>query len=134
MSAKRDQKDEIEVEAEVEVDEEEGDEDVEIDDPEEAEAELAAQSEDEDEDDDASLDQLLSQRAAGRRGSDDSDDDDDDIMALASEKEPRGTAEVPPSRVIPVKDREEFVCQNCYLVKARSQLADSDRMFCRDCA
>ena len=115
-----------------EIDEEE-DEDLEVDDPEEAEAELAAGSEDEDEDDDASLDQLLSQRAAGRRGGDDSDDDDD-IMALASEKEPSGTAEVPASRVIPVKDREEFVCRNCYLVKARSQLADADRMFCRDCA
>ena len=118
-----------------EIDEEEDDdlEEVEIDDPEEAEAELAAASEDEDEDDDASLDQLLSQRAAGRRGGDDSDDDDD-IMALASEKEPTGTAEVPPSRVIPVKDREEFVCQNCYLVKARSQLANADKMLCRDCA
>lgn len=115
-----------------EIDEEE-DEDLEVDDPEEAEAELAAASEDEDEDDDASLDQLLSQRAAGRRGSDDSDDDDD-IMALASEKEPTGTAEVPLSRVTPVKDRQEFVCQKCRLVKARSQLADADRMLCRDCA
>ena len=126
MSAQRDEREEIE-------EEEEDLEEVEIDDPEEAEAELAEASEDEDDDDDASLDQLLSQRAAGRRGSDDADDDDD-IMALASEKEPRGTAEVPASRVVPVKDRQEFVCQNCRLVKARSQLADPDRMLCRDCA
>lgn len=114
-------------------DEDDDDLEVEIDDPEEAEAELAAASEDDDEDDDASLDQLLTQRAAARRGGDDADDDDD-IMALASEKEPSGTAEVPVSRIVPVKDREEFVCQRCYLVKARSQLADADRMLCRDCA
>ena len=119
--------------AEIEDEEDEDLEEVEIDDPEEAEAELAASQEDDDEEDDASLDQLLSQRAAGRRGGDDADDDDD-IMALASEKEPTGTAEIPASRVIPVKDREEFVCQKCRLVKARSQLADADRMLCRDCA
>ena len=127
MSAERDQR------AEIEEDEEDLEE-VEIDDPEEAEAELAAASEEDDEeDDDTSLDQLLSQRAAARRGSDDSEDDDD-IMALASEKEPVGTAEVPVSRVVPVKDRQEFVCQKCRLVKAKSQLSDADRMLCRDCA
>ena len=127
MAAKRDQRDEIEEEEEDDVEE------VEIDDPEEAEAELAAATDDEDEEDDTSLDQLLSQRAAARRGGDDSEDDDD-IMALASEKEPQGTVEIPLSRIVPVKDRQEFVCQRCYLVKARSQLSDSDRMLCRDCA
>jgi len=128
MAAKRDQRDEIE-------EEDEDLEEVEIDDPEEAEAELAATTDDEDEDDeDTSLDQLLSQRAAARRSGDETDEGDDDIMALASEKEPRGTVEVPLSRVAPVKDRQEFVCQRCYLVKARSQLTDADRMLCRDCA
>lgn len=127
MSAKRDEREEIEEEDE-DLDE------VEIDDPEEAEAELAAAADDDaDEDDDASLDQLLSQRAAARRGGDEAEDDDD-IMALASEKEPRGTVEVPLSRVVPVKDRQEFVCQRCYLVKARSQLTDAEKMLCRDCA
>ena len=127
MSSERDQREDIE-------DEEDDDlEEVEIDDPEEAEAELAAATDDdEDDEDEASLDQLLSQRAAARRGGDDTEDDDD-IMALASEKEPRGTADVSPARVIPIKDRQEFVCQRCYLVKARSQLADADRMLCRDC-
>lgn len=125
MPLEKEQRDEIE-------DEEDDLEEVEIDDPEEAEAELAAASEDGDEEDDASLDQLLSQRAASRRGSDDSEDDDD-IMALATEKEPRGSADVAPARVIPIKDRQEFVCQRCYLVKARSQLADADRTLCRDC-
>ncbi len=28
----------------------------------------------------------------------------------------------------------EFVCQNCYLVKASSQLKDKRRMLCSDCA
>lgn len=127
MSAKRDEREDIE-------EEDEDLEEVEIDDPEEAEAELAAAADDdEDEDDDASLDQLLSQRAAARRGGDEAEDDDD-IMALASEKEPRGTVEVPLSRVVPVKDRQEFVCQRCYLVKARSQLTDAEKMLCRDCA
>lgn len=28
----------------------------------------------------------------------------------------------------------EFVCQSCFLVKRRSQLADPVRMICRDCA
>ncbi len=27
----------------------------------------------------------------------------------------------------------EFVCQNCFLVKRTSQLADKRRKFCRDC-
>ena len=117
---------------EIEEDDDDDEVEVEIDDPEEAEAELAATNEEDDEEDDASLDQLLSQRAASRRGSDDSEDDDD-IMALASEKEPRGTVEVAPAQVIPIKDRQEFVCQRCYLVKARSQLADAERSLCRDC-
>jgi hypothetical protein len=118
-----------------EIEEDEDLEDVEIDDPEEAEAELALAAEEEDEGDDASLDELLAQRAVSRRAGDDADDDDDDddIMALASQPEPT-LAEVIPARVIPVKDRQEFVCARCHLVKARSQLMDEDRMLCRDCA
>lgn len=38
-----------------------------------------------------------------------------------------------PSRVIPIRDRQEFVCSNCHLVKKRSQLADADKALCRDC-
>ncbi|HET7482518.1 MAG TPA: DUF4193 family protein [Actinomycetota bacterium] len=112
-------------------------EELEIDDPEEAEAELAlATTDDDDEDEDASLDELLAQRATARRGGadePDDEDDDDDIMALATQPEPE-VADVAPVRVIPVKDRQEFVCARCHLVKARSQLKDPDRMLCRDCA
>jgi hypothetical protein len=78
----------------------------------------------------ASLDELLAQRAAARRGGDDADDDDD-IMALASE---RGElSESGSARVIPIKDQQEFVCNRCRLVKAKSQLADPQRGLCRDC-
>jgi hypothetical protein len=95
---------------------------------------LAMVSGDEESDDDeASLEELLAQRAAGRRAAgDDSETDEDDIMALASEREPTG-AEVIRTKVIPIKDRQEFVCKRCFLVKSRSQLADETRMLCRDC-
>jgi hypothetical protein len=116
--------------------EEEFDEDLEdIDDDEDAVAEglAMATGDDEDEDEEASLEELLAQRAAGRRAAgDDSESDEDDIMALASEREPTG-AETIRTKVIPIKDRQEFVCKRCFLVKARSQLADETRMLCRDC-
>lgn len=93
--------------------------------------EALAQAGDEEESEEASLEELLSQRAAARRGTDESDDDDD-IMALASEKEP-AVLEPLPITVIPIKDRKEFVCNRCHLVKARVQLADEERGLCRDC-
>jgi hypothetical protein len=102
------------------------------DDEEEVAAGLALAADDDEEGDDASLEELLSQRASARRGAGESDEDEDDIMALASEREPTG-AEVIRTKVIPIKDRKEFVCKRCHLVKARSQLADADRELCRDC-
>ena len=36
------------------------------------------------------------------------------------------------TKVLP-KQPDEFVCQSCFLVKHPSQLADGDRMLCRDC-
>ena len=112
---------------------EELDDDVEEveDDPDAVEADLAIAAEDEEDAEEASLEELLTQRTAGRRGADDPDDDDD-IMALATEREPKVTEPLP-SRVIPIKDRQEFVCTNCHLVKKRSQLADEARVLCRDC-
>ncbi|MEA2453356.1 MAG: hypothetical protein QOG04_2066 [Actinomycetota bacterium] len=98
---------------------------------EEEEAALAT-DEDDEESDEASLEELLAQRASARKGSDESEDEDD-IMALSSEKD-TAAATALPSKVIPIKDQEEFVCKSCYLVKARSQLADEKRMYCRDCA
>lgn len=96
------------------------------------EAEAAAPDDDDDDSDETSLDELLSQRAVSRRGKADETEDEDDIMALSSEPQ-NPTGQPLPTRVIPVKDRQEFVCSNCHLVKARSQLADADRWLCRDC-
>ncbi len=120
-----------EIEEKEELEDEEDLEEID-DDPEEVEAKLALATDDDEDSDESSLDELLSQRAASRRGTDDSEDDDD-IMALASEKEPDVIKEVIPARVIPVKDRQEFVCKRCHLVKLKAQLADEDRMLCRDC-
>ena len=115
--------DEIEKEDELEDDELEGDDDEEL---------ALAATDDEDEEDESSLEELLAQRAAARRGTDDSDDDDD-ILSLASEPETIPALEPIPARVIPLKDRQEFVCNHCHLVKARVQLADAERGLCRDC-
>jgi hypothetical protein len=101
----------------------------------EAEADDAVEvSDDEVEDELAAVappEELLAQRAA-RRTPDETDEEGDDIMALTSEKEP-ATREPLPSRVIPIRDKQEFVCSRCHLVKARSQLADESRLLCRDC-
>jgi Domain of unknown function (DUF4193) len=78
----------------------------------------------------ASLEELLAQRAAARRGTDDSDDEAD-IMAFPSES--ARLRESLRTRVAPVRDRQEFVCKRCHLVKPRVQLADQQRGLCRDC-
>jgi Domain of unknown function (DUF4193) len=106
-------------------------ENVELDDDEDDEAEPAlAVDEDEDQGED-SLDELLARRNSARRGLDVDAEDDDDVIGLRSEQDdpslPAGT------QVRPMKDRQEFVCARCHLVKAKSQLADPQRGLCRDC-
>lgn len=119
-------------------DEEEIENEEELDDDDELEGdddddELAlAATDDEDDEDESSLEELLAQRAAARRGTDDSDDDED-LLSLASEPETIPPLEPIPAKVIPLKDRKEFVCNRCHLVKARVQLADAERGLCRDC-
>ncbi len=84
--------------------------------------------EDEEEDDDeednddveASLDVILKERMVV-----DDDEEDDDVV----DGEDRGDG---PSKVLP-KQPGEFVCQSCFLVKHPSQLADPQRVLCRDC-
>lgn len=110
----------------------EGLEDDELEADEDDEDLALAATDDEDEEDESSLEELLAQRAAARRGTDDSDDDDD-ILSLASEPETIPVIEPLPASVIPLKDRQEFVCNRCHLVKARVQLADAERGLCRDC-
>ncbi len=114
-----------------EIDNEEGLEDDELEADEDDELALAA-SDDEDEEDESSLEELLAQRAAARRGTDETEDEDE-LMGLASEPDTIPPLEPIPARVIPLKDRQEFVCSRCRLVKARVQLADAERGLCRDC-
>lgn len=106
-------------------------EDIEVDIDDE-ELEDQALPDDEEEDDESSLEELLAQRAAARRASGDDDEEEEIITALSSEPEVRAPIE-PLGRIVPVKDRKEFVCRSCYLVKARTQLADAERQLCRDC-
>jgi hypothetical protein len=111
----------------------EDEEDASLDDDEDDESAAASGfGDDDEEEDDSSLEQLLAQRSAARRASDEPEENED-LMALASEREPPMRGEALNPRLIPVKDRQEFVCKRCFLVKARSQLADAERMLCRDC-
>ncbi len=95
--------------------------------------------------------------AAAVVSSDDDDDDEedddldpDDVEAgldvilkdrlVVADPEPDEDEETPDpeeraegSTRVPTKRPEEFVCASCFLVKHPSQLADADRMFCRDC-
>ncbi|MEA2486815.1 MAG: hypothetical protein QOF16_469 [Actinomycetota bacterium] len=103
-----------------------------VEDLEEEEVALAATDDDDEESDESSLEELLAKRSATRKAADDPDEEDDIMTAFAPEQEPM-LPETLPSKVIPVKDRQEFVCARCHLVKARSQLADAERGLCRDC-
>ena len=106
------------------------DEEIEVDDEEEDEAALA-EEDDEEEGGQASLEELIAQRAAGRKPGDETDDEGD-IMTLASEPD-EPVVEPLPTKVAPIRDQKEFVCKSCYLVKPRVQMADAKREYCRDC-
>jgi Domain of unknown function (DUF4193) len=102
-----------------------------VDDDEDVEGALSLVDE-EDDSVEESLDALRERRPSAVRRASDETEDDDDIMSLTSEKV--DPSKIPlPERVDPLKDQQEFVCSRCHLVKARSQLADKDRMLCRDC-
>jgi len=55
------------------------------------------------------------------------EEDDEDEETPDPEERADGSARVP------AKKPGEFVCQSCFLVKHPGQLADADRMLCRDC-
>ncbi len=92
--------------------------------------------EDEEEDGDASLDEILADRGSAKRSAvtgDADDDEDEDLMAVLAPDRDLPMLGPLPERVDPIKDRQEFVCNRCHLVKLKSQLADADRGLCRDC-
>ena len=120
----KDTEDDGEVDLDDEVDDDPADDDG------EAEAEAETAEEEDDEDTEASLDQILDQRAKAELVAVD-DEVDDDLLELVSED----LAGVTPLRakITPVKEKQEFVCARCHLVKNRSQMADPKRVLCRDC-
>jgi hypothetical protein len=81
---------------------------------------------------DEGLDEILTARPSPRRGREEPEEEEDIISALVPDAD-LVAVEPLPSIVVPIKDRQEFVCNNCHLVKARSQLADAERGLCRDC-
>jgi hypothetical protein len=55
------------------------------------------------------------------------DDDEDDVVAVVVDDDDDGD-EIEGVRA------GEFVCRRCYMAKRETQLADADRLLCRDCA
>ncbi|MFN2489023.1 MAG: DUF4193 family protein [Actinomycetota bacterium] len=107
-------------------------EELEEEDLEEEEEVPGGDDEDDDESEQASLDELSAQRASKSSVDGSEDDDDDDFMSFVPEPSPQ-MMEAAPARIAPVRERQEFVCKRCHLVKPRVQLADARRRLCRDC-
>ena len=94
-------------------------------DGEEALVEVEEDEEEEDDDDvEASLDVILKERLVV---ADEEGDEEDDGEPTDAEDRADGA-----TRVLP-KQPGEFVCLSCFLVKNETQLADRERMYCRDC-
>jgi Domain of unknown function (DUF4193) len=74
----------------------------------------------------APLDALLKEKTAAQTIEDEEEDLEDD----EPEGDDRGEG---PARIVP-RRADEFVCRSCFLVLPRHQLADEERMLCRDCA
>lgn len=96
------------------------------------EATLLVPAEEDDSETEASLDEILTARPSPRRGAEEPEEEEDIISALIPDTDIVAVDPLP-SVVVPIKDRQEFVCSNCHLVKARVQLADEARGLCRDC-
>jgi hypothetical protein len=77
--------------------------------------------EDDEEDVEASLDVILKERLVVAE-----DEEEDEETPDTEDRSETAT------KVLP-KQPDEFVCRSCFLVKHPSQLADQERMLCRDC-
>ncbi|HZP27928.1 MAG TPA: DUF4193 family protein [Acidimicrobiia bacterium] len=74
----------------------------------------------------APLDALLQERTASAT----LEDDEDELDEEEADADDRGEG---PTRIVPRRPGE-FLCSSCFLVLPRNQLADEERMLCRDCA
>jgi len=76
-----------------------------------------------------SIQELLVKQEARSEEEEAAEEEEEGAVALARDER----LEPVETRVVPIQ-ATEFVCQKCFLVKHRSQLADKKRMLCRDCA
>jgi hypothetical protein len=74
----------------------------------------------------APLDALLQERTAKAT----LEDEEEEIEEEEPDSDERGDG---PTRIVPRRPGE-FLCSSCFLVLPRNQLADKERMLCRDCA
>jgi len=74
----------------------------------------------------APLDALLQERTASAT----LEDEDDELDDEETDVDDRGDTT---TRIVPRRPGE-FLCSSCFLVLPRNQLADEERMLCRDCA
>jgi hypothetical protein len=102
----------------------EGDDVVEIDD-EEILVEVAVPEEEEDVADDADVELALDEVLAETIRRTSTPEDDDEIVEVDTTIDPTET-------ILPKQD-DEFRCDSCRLLKKTSQLADKNKMLCRDC-
>ena len=71
----------------------------------------------------ADLDEILKDRLA----SDDEDDDDEEDEVADAAGKSDGPAKIQPRR------SDEFLCQSCFILKPRGQLAEGETDLCVDC-
>lgn len=102
----------------------EGDDVLEIDD-EEILVEVAVPEEEEDVADDADVELALDEVLAETIRRTSTPEDDDEIVEVDTTIDPTET-------ILPKQD-DEFRCDSCRLLKKTSQLANKDKMLCRDC-
>ena len=74
----------------------------------------------------APLDALLQERTASAT----IDEEEEELEDEEGDTDDRGDG---PTRIVPRRPGE-FLCSSCFLVLPRHQLADEERMLCRDCA
>jgi len=73
----------------------------------------------------APLDALLQERTASAT----LEDDEEEVEEEEADVDERGEG---PTKILPRRPGE-FLCASCFLVLPRNQLADEERMLCRDC-